>query len=422
MRAVYDNDVAERRRIERTEGGLGGETDLQEFDAAGIASADISPAAGPREAARLQAIRHVAKRHFVLFDAKPHLVVRATEPERMPLETLSEPMLRLLSDRGFLDHVAELMPGTRRMRGWNLKLHSTVAGALCVQFVFDLSEAGICEWSETFPARRRGVEEVAPKDEHVPLHVHPMHGGGSCPLERLAELYPDVRFVATAKKVCKMAIFRQTGGHMETLSSSEAEGITQSDVIKRCVLHEELKMRDVVEDLSLDAAAAGAGEVGRGRQAQCPPPAQVGCDTTHICRYEQVLGSFSNPNPHIAIATAEWLRYVVRKNLRNDVEGRGPFAQYKDICLNWVLVDPPREGLDEITRQLVAQFDHVLYVSCSPTSLRRDLDFFLHDKGSHTLQEFCMLDHFPFTAHIENAVYLRAKKLAAKEQASGGGA
>lgn len=38
-----------------------------------------------------------------------------------------------------------------------------------------------------------------------------------------------------------------------------------------------------------------------------------------------------------------------------------------------VLVDPPRCGLDALTLSLVAGYNHILYISCSPESLMRDL-------------------------------------------------
>ena len=51
-----------------------------------------------------------------------------------------------------------------------------------------------------------------------------------------------------------------------------------------------------------------------------------------------------------------------------------------------VLVDPPRCGLDKQTLSLVAGYAHILYISCSPESLMRDLkavsDIFIFFIGS----------------------------------------
>ena len=39
-----------------------------------------------------------------------------------------------------------------------------------------------------------------------------------------------------------------------------------------------------------------------------------------------------------------------------------------------VLVDPPRCGLDSITRHLVTNYDDIIYISCNPDALARDLE------------------------------------------------
>ena len=46
---------------------------------------------------------------------------------------------------------------------------------------------------------------------------------------------------------------------------------------------------------------------------------------------------------------------------------------YKGIEFHAVLVDPPRSGLDELTLQCVSLYDHILYISCNPVPLLRDL-------------------------------------------------
>jgi tRNA (uracil-5-)-methyltransferase len=38
-----------------------------------------------------------------------------------------------------------------------------------------------------------------------------------------------------------------------------------------------------------------------------------------------------------------------------------------------VLVDPPRAGLDPSTRRLIAGYDNIIYISCNPEALSRDL-------------------------------------------------
>ena len=71
-----------------------------------------------------------------------------------------------------------------------------------------------------------------------------------------------------------------------------------------------------------------------------------------------------------------------------------------------ILVDPPRAGLDEDTRQLVALYEHVLYVSCNPARLREDLEA-LGD--AYEVRRFAIFDHFAYSGHLECGAYLRRK-------------
>jgi tRNA (uracil-5-)-methyltransferase len=72
-----------------------------------------------------------------------------------------------------------------------------------------------------------------------------------------------------------------------------------------------------------------------------------------------------------------------------------------------VLVDPPRAGLDADTLALVSQIDHVLYVSCGPENLLANIRDGLD--ATHAVDDFIVLDHFPWTRHIEVAVSMRKR-------------
>lgn len=74
------------------------------------------------------------------------------------------------------------------------------------------------------------------------------------------------------------------------------------------------------------------------------------------------------------------------------------------LNLSTVLVDPPRAGLDPATEQLVSQFDNILYISCNPTTLAKNLETLTQ---SHQVQRFALFDQFPYTHHIECGVWLR---------------
>ena len=78
-----------------------------------------------------------------------------------------------------------------------------------------------------------------------------------------------------------------------------------------------------------------------------------------------------------------------------------------DFAASVVLVDPPRGGLDEHTRALVQQFHFIIYISCNPQSLLRDMKATL--ASTHSVTRFAFLDHFPYTHHVECAVLLEAR-------------
>jgi len=71
-----------------------------------------------------------------------------------------------------------------------------------------------------------------------------------------------------------------------------------------------------------------------------------------------------------------------------------------------VIVDPPRAGLDEQVIQALLGMtpDQIIYVSCDPTTLARDLRKFV-DAG-YILQKIQPFDLFPQTYHMECIVSL----------------
>jgi len=72
-----------------------------------------------------------------------------------------------------------------------------------------------------------------------------------------------------------------------------------------------------------------------------------------------------------------------------------------------VLVDPPRAGLDSATIELVSHIDSIIYISCNPQTLARDLEVLTQ---THSIEQAAIFDQFPHTSHIESGVFLRRKR------------
>lgn len=71
-----------------------------------------------------------------------------------------------------------------------------------------------------------------------------------------------------------------------------------------------------------------------------------------------------------------------------------------------VLVDPPRAGLDDSVINFIKNYENIVYISCSPQSLKRDL---AQLSLTHEAVKFAVFDQFANTAHIECGVLLKSK-------------
>jgi len=75
-----------------------------------------------------------------------------------------------------------------------------------------------------------------------------------------------------------------------------------------------------------------------------------------------------------------------------------------------LVVDPPRKGLDESTRQaiLTLKAPKVVYVSCDPGTLVRDLKIL---SDLYSIEKIELTDMFPQTVHVETVVLLQLRKI-----------
>ena len=72
-----------------------------------------------------------------------------------------------------------------------------------------------------------------------------------------------------------------------------------------------------------------------------------------------------------------------------------------------IVVDPPRSGLEAETSELICATaaDRIVYVSCDPATLARDLRTFLAER--YEVESVALADLFPQTFHLETIVRLR---------------
>ncbi len=74
-----------------------------------------------------------------------------------------------------------------------------------------------------------------------------------------------------------------------------------------------------------------------------------------------------------------------------------------------IILDPPRDGIHPKALDKIINFgvDKIVYISCKPTSLVRDLEI-LQAKG-YKVEKVCAVDMFPETVHVETVVLMSKK-------------
>jgi|SRR5579863_30571 len=102
-------------------------------------------------------------------------------------------------------------------------------------------------------------------------------------------------------------------------------------------------------------------------------------------------------------ATAE--QYLARGQNRERV-GKGSILPHILHTPDLAVVDPPRSGLGERVAQLLATLGapRVVYVSCDPATLARDLLILL--EHGYRVEQVHLVDLFPQTYHLETIVHL----------------
>ena len=71
-----------------------------------------------------------------------------------------------------------------------------------------------------------------------------------------------------------------------------------------------------------------------------------------------------------------------------------------------IVLDPPRDGIHPkaLTKIISYGIDRIVYISCKPTSLVRDLEVFLEE--GYYVEKAVAVDQFPFTTGIETVCLL----------------
>lgn len=112
------------------------------------------------------------------------------------------------------------------------------------------------------------------------------------------------------------------------------------------------------------------------------------------------------------VKNIEFVRMSVEEFVQA-IDGVREFRRMGDIDISsynidTIFVDPPRSGMDENSCKFASRYEHIIYISCNPQTLVRDLEIL---SQSHVVIDMALFDQFPYTHHVEMGVKLIKKRL-----------
>ena len=133
------------------------------------------------------------------------------------------------------------------------------------------------------------------------------------------------------------------------------------------------------------------------------------CDIRHIVSVESSQTSTGDLSYNLP-SSAEAVRATIEQYLSGSAKtrraGKGAVFPHPAVRPDLAVVDPPRSGLGaRVARMLVTLgAPCVVYVSCDPVTLARDLVVLL--AGGYRIEQVHLVDLFPQTFHLETVVHL----------------
>jgi tRNA (uracil-5-)-methyltransferase len=107
------------------------------------------------------------------------------------------------------------------------------------------------------------------------------------------------------------------------------------------------------------------------------------------------------------VANIEFVRMSVEEFVQA-LDGEREFRRMNEVDIDAynitsIFVDPPRSGMDDASCRFATRYDNILYISCNPETLVRDLEILCE---THDVVDMAMFDQFPYTHHVEMGVKL----------------
>jgi 23S rRNA (uracil1939-C5)-methyltransferase len=134
---------------------------------------------------------------------------------------------------------------------------------------------------------------------------------------------------------------------------------------------------------------------------------QLARSFTRVIAVESASASIAALAHNLRGAGASAVKASTLEFLRRERSGKRPDLIVPDL----IVVDPPRAGLGPETTALLAEIaaPEIVYVSCDPATLARDLRALVDSRGGpgYVIDQITLADLFPQTFHLETVIRLR---------------
>lgn len=118
----------------------------------------------------------------------------------------------------------------------------------------------------------------------------------------------------------------------------------------------------------------------------------------------------------VTSASKDWEKNALKNNLKNISFENSKVEDFLwEYLKKWekadlLVIDPPRAGMHPKALEDILKFEanQMIYVSCNPATLVRDLEFML-ENSDYKIEKIKAMDMFPHTHHIETVVSLIKK-------------
>lgn len=130
----------------------------------------------------------------------------------------------------------------------------------------------------------------------------------------------------------------------------------------------------------------------------------IGNDDRNIIGVDIVEDAIKDANVNKRLNKLENIEFI-----NADVSKVLPVIKRTKKHLDVVIVDPPRTGIDKTSRNVINELlpNKLIYISCSPVTLSRDLKELMEN---YEIVEITPFDMFPMTHHVESVCVLKLRK------------